>query len=61
MNIASKYLLFFIVSYVFFVGWDYFNNDNFYWLSNIFQAAIFLFVYGLFTWGFRKNKTKEKL
>lgn len=61
MNIVSKYLLFFILSYLFFLGWDYLNNGNFYWLSNIFQAAIFLLVYGLFTWTLKKNKTKKKL
>lgn len=56
MNLSIKYVLFFIVTYAFLVGWDYFNNEDPEWMSNFFQAVILILVYGLFTWIFSKNK-----
>ena len=62
MNSNVKYIIFFIVTYTFLVGWDYLNNNNPDWMANLFQAVILILVYGLFTWAFsKKTKTSEKL
>ncbi len=59
MRSSYKYFYFFIVTYIFMIVWDYFNNDAFNWISNIFQSLILLIVFALFN-SFTRKKIPHK-
>ena len=55
MRQSYKYFYFFIVTYILMVGWDYFINDSFNWVSNIFQSLILIVVFAIITSFTRKK------